>query len=94
MKFSEIAEIIDEVGGEFYGEVEDALREAGYEAEDVYQNSWGEGMMEDIEYVIEVKKGSDTLYVMLTGWYGSYSGSEYQGCKEVKPYTFTETRYK
>jgi hypothetical protein len=93
-----VRDAIDEVDCDhFYGEVESKLEDNGLKAKLVYENAWGEGQMEDIEYVIKVSNINETesIFVMLEGWYASYDGSNFDGnYKEVFPYEITETRYK
>lgn len=93
MNLEEIKNLINETNT-IYLEDENLLEENGYEVKFVYENEWGEGALANVERVFKIKKDGESCFIMVEGYYNSYVGSEYESCKEVKPYIFTETRYK
>lgn len=81
-----------------YERVTECIVQGDYNKEElpmkmVYQTRAHDGV--DMQWVFEHKNGEESVFVMFTGWYSSYEGNEVEDkLKEVKPYTFSETRYK
>lgn len=81
-----------------YEKFTQALVEGEFEKADlpinlIYETPSYDG--EKKEWVFEHKNGEESIFVMFTGWYSSYEGCEVDDdFEEVRPYTFTETRYK
>lgn len=69
----------------------------GLTMKDVYSVGGYEGGGDECSFVVDVKIDDKHLgFVMFDGWYASYDGVNFEGndYKEVKPFEFTETRYK